>query len=63
MEDNEEKFEISMRVMSKEVLAFTMLSNSKRKNWVSLAVITLVIIVVLVDYALPGITTALGYIG
>jgi hypothetical protein len=63
MEDNEEKFEISMRIMSKEVLAFTMLSNSKRKNWVSLAVITLVIIVVLVDYALPGITTALGYIG
>lgn len=63
MENNEEKFEISMRVMGKEVLAFTMLSDSKRKNWVSLAVITLAIIVVLMQYALPGITAILGSLG
>lgn len=63
MESNEEKFEMSMRVMGREVLAFTMLSDSKRKNWVAISVITLAIIVVLLEYALPGISTALGSAG
>lgn len=57
MENNEEKFELSMRIMGKEVLAFSMLSDSKRKNWVTISVVTIVILVFMLEYALPGITT------
>jgi hypothetical protein len=57
MEQTEEKFELSMRIMGKEVLAFSMLSNSKRKNWVTISVVTIIILVFLLEYALPGLTT------
>lgn len=60
METNEEKFEVSMRVMGREVLAFSMLSDSKRKNWVAISVITIAILIALMEYALPGLTALMA---
>lgn len=60
MNENEEKFEIMMRIMGREVLAFSMLSLSNRKNWVSIAVISLVIITLLIEYAIPGLVSLLS---
>lgn len=60
MESNEEKFEISIRVMGREVFAFSLLSDSKRKNWVAISIITIIVIIALMEYALPGLTALMA---
>lgn len=60
MESNEEKFEVIIRIMSKEVIAFSLLSDSKRKNWVAISMISLIVMIALMEYALPGLVSLIG---
>lgn len=51
-----EKFEMSFRLLGNEVLAFSILSESKRKAWIAISIIALVVLLAVSTQFLPLIT-------
>ena len=55
-----ERLEMVFRLLGNEIVAFTLISESKRKNWISISVISMVVILIVIDHLLPMIQTLLG---
>jgi hypothetical protein len=55
-----ERLEMVFRLLGNEMVAFTLVSESKRKNWISISVISMVIILTVLDHLLPMIQTLMG---
>jgi hypothetical protein len=55
-----ERLEMVFRLLGNEMIAFTLVSDSKRKNWISISVIAMVVILTALDHLLPMIQTLLG---
>jgi hypothetical protein len=53
MNDEPEKFEVAIRVMGNEIIAFSLNSDSPRKTWIAVSMITFVIIIMLLADTLP----------
>lgn len=49
----EEKFEIALRLLGNEILAMSLLSQSKKKNWIVFGLIALVLLVAVLEKAVP----------
>ncbi len=60
MDVEPEKFEIAIRIMGNEILAFSLMSDSPRKNWIVVSMISLIIVIMLLEYALPGIMSIIS---
>lgn len=56
-EDKPEKFEMAFRLLGNEVLAFSISSESKRKNWIIISIISVVVLLAVVNQFVPLITT------
>lgn len=52
-QSNEDNFEISLRILGNEILAMRMSSQSKAKNWAVFGLLSLVVLIGLVNSALP----------
>ena len=55
-----ERLEMVFRLLGNEMIAFTLVSDSKRKNWISISVIAMLLILTVLDHLLPMIKTLLG---
>ena len=55
-----ERLEMVFRLLGNEIVAFTLISESKRKNWISISVISMVVILIVIDHLLPMIQALLG---
>ena len=55
-----ERLEMVFRLLGNEIVAFTLISESKRKNWISISVIAMVVTLTVLDHLLPMIQTLLG---
>lgn len=55
-----ERLEMVFRLLGNEIVAFTLISESKRKNWISISVIAMVVILTALDHLLPMIQALLG---
>ena len=53
MDVEPEKFEVAIRIMGNEIVAFTLKSDSPRKTWIAVSMITFVIVIMLLADALP----------
>jgi hypothetical protein len=51
----EEKFEVSFRILGNELLAMQLISASKKKNWIVFGLIALILMSVLAERLLPVI--------
>lgn len=59
MEENQsepEKFEMALRLLGNEVLAFSILSASKRKAWIAIAIISLIVLLAVSSQFIPLLT-------
>lgn len=56
-EDKPEKFEMAFRLLGNEVLAFSISSESKRKNWIIISIISVVVLLAVVNQFVPLIAT------
>lgn len=54
--NNEEKFELSLRLLGNEVVGFKLSSDSSRKNWIMISVIVLVALAAVANMLTPLIT-------
>jgi hypothetical protein len=57
MDGEEEKFQISFKVLGNEIFSMELKSQSKRKNWVVFGIILLIALSILFHQLLPVITT------
>lgn len=55
-----ERLEMVFRLLGNEMIAFTLVSESKRKNWISISVISVVIMLTVFDHLLPMLKTLMG---
>ena len=55
-----ERLEMVFRLLGNEMVAFTLISDSKRKNWISISVIAMIVTLTALDHLLPMIQTLLG---
>jgi hypothetical protein len=55
MDVEPEKFEVAIRIMGNEILAFSLKSDSPRKTWVAISVITFAVILLLLADTLPAL--------
>jgi len=55
-----ERLEMVFRLLGNEMVAFTLISDSRRKNWISISVIAMVVTLTVLDHLLPMIKTLLG---
>lgn len=53
----EEKFEISLRLLGNEIFAMQLMSKSKKRNWAIFGLISLVLITILVEAMMPLLQT------
>jgi len=53
----EEKFEISLRLLGNEIFAMQLMSKSKKRNWAIFGLISLVLITILVNAMMPLLQT------
>lgn len=60
MDAEPEKFEVTIRIMGNEILAFSLMSDSPRKNWILVSLISLIIVIMLLQYALPGLISLMS---
>lgn len=60
MDVEPEKFEVTIRIMGNEILAFSLMSDSPRKNWIVVSILSLIIVIMLLEYALPGIMSIIS---
>ena len=60
MDVEPEKFEVAIRIMGNEIIAFSLNSDSPRKTWIAVSMITLVIIIMLLADALPTLLSAIS---
>jgi hypothetical protein len=60
MDVEPEKFEVAIRVMGNEILAFSLNSDSPRKTWIAVSVITLVIVLMLLVDTLPTLLSIIS---
>ena len=60
MDVEPEKFEVAIRVMGNEILAFSLNSDSPRKTWIAVSVITFVIILMLLVDTLPTLLSLIS---
>lgn len=49
----EDKFEISLRLLGNEIFAMSLLSSSKKRNWMVFGLITLILVSILVERLIP----------
>ena len=56
----EEKFEISLRRLGNEIVAMSLLSQSKKKNWVVFGLISFILITVILERLVPVIEKMQG---
>ena len=55
-----ERLEMVFRLLGNEMVAFTLISYRKRKNWISISVIAMIVTLTALDHLLPMIQTLLG---
>jgi len=60
MDVEPEKFEVAIRIMGNEILAFSLNSDSPRKTWIAVSVITLVIVLMLLVDTLPTLLSIIS---
>lgn len=60
MDAEPEKFEVAIRIMGNEIIAFSLTSDSKRKTWIAVSVITFVIILMLLVDTLPTLLSIIS---
>jgi len=60
MDVEPEKFEVAIRIMGNEILAFSLNSDSPRKTWIAVSVITFVIILMLLVDTLPTLLSIIS---
>lgn len=53
MDVEPEKFEVAIRIMGNEIIAFSLKSDSPRKTWVAASMIAFVIFIMLLADTLP----------
>ena len=53
----EEKFEISLRLLGNEIFAMQLMSKSKKRNWAIFGLISLVLVTILVQKMMPLLQT------
>jgi hypothetical protein len=52
-----EKFEIAIRLLGNEILAFSIFSESKRKAWIAISIISIIVLLMVANQFIPLITT------
>lgn len=60
MDNEPEKFEIAARILGNEVFAFSISSQSQRKNWIVIGTIVMTLTVISMNYLLPLIQYVMG---
>ncbi len=57
---SEDNFEIGLRIFGQEILAMTLKSQSKARNWIVLSMICIAILFVLISEFGPGLKETMG---
>ena len=60
MDVDPEKFEVAIRVMGNEIIAFTLKSDSPRKTWIAVSMIAFVIFIMLLADTLPALLNVIS---